>query len=433
MPGKVNYRGKSRTHITVGKGGLFDYRNPQDAWDSISGSAIDNPYLISIDPGIYERVVPSQGTAAWAFNDKTDISIVGPRTAILRRLSPASGGTVSIGADGLLAERIRLDGFTIVNPLTGGGSGGSAGGAPPEGALYIGKENQLPTTLPYDDIEIVNMHILGSHDGLQIFGTEAPGGGPTVPPLVFVRNNLIQSRHDAYTIKGGVRLYSTSNQIYADSGSTFGGHLTDVNDWKTTGVHYNHALGVHADDAGRGEAFSVHTGEQITVVQNDNIGTNQFWCTGILNYLGASGMMSYPQEWTDCHIRVLNRFDAGVNDAVTLNGITFDRARFAENEFRFNGGSIFVHNANTESLSPGEISGVSIVEGISFTSPECKVRINGTSILVINDRAPQTVYSLSCHDQADYVIKHSGIISDQGINTSGGGVITHVAPRTDSA
>lgn len=422
----VKFRGKERTHITVGRGGSFDFADPQSAWDSISDSSITKPYLITLEPGIYEQEGQGSSLPAWHFSDKSDIAIWGSRSAILKKTGVLSGGVCAIGLDGGIAERIWLDGFTIINVLTG-----QAGqGQPPEGALYIGRENQAPTTLPYDDIHVVNMNILGSHDGLQIFGTVAPSGGPTVPPLLHVRGNYIASRHDAYTIKGGVILRSGWNQIIADSGSDFSGHLPSVNNWKTTGVHYNHAVGTHVDDAGRGEAFSTHTCEQITVITNGNIddGGSQIWGVGILNYFGSSGMMSYPQEYNGCHVRVINRFD----EDVSLFGIACDRARFAENEFRFNGGSIFVHNESTGSSSPDVVAGVDVRDG-SSTPPECRLRINGTAILAINDKSPNTAYSLQCQDQAANVIKHSGMMSDEGLNTAGGGVITHVAPRTDSA
>ncbi len=424
---KVIYRGKERTHVTVGAGGMYDFADPQSAWDSISDSSITKPYLIELSPGIYTQAGQGSSLPAWHFSDKTDISIVGTPAAILKKTGTLTGGVCAVGLEGEIAERIWLDGFTIINVLTGA----APQGAPPEGALYIGGENQSGAlTLPYDDIHVVNMNLLGSHDGLQIFGTQAPSGGPTVPPLVHVRGNYIASRHDAYTIKGGVILRSGWNQIIADSGSDFGGRLPSVNNWKTTGIHYNHALGIHADDAGRGEAFSTHTCEQITVITNGNVnvGGAQPWGAGILNYLGGVGMMGYPQEYNDCQIRVINRFDQDVE----LFGIACNRGRFAEDEFRFNGGSIFVHNESTGSSSPSVVAGVDVRDG-STTPPECRVRINGTAILAINDKAASNAYSLQCQDQAANVIKHSGIMSDQGLNTAGGGVITHVAPRTDSA
>ncbi len=423
---KVVWMGKERHHVSVGKGGMYDFTNLQDAWDGITDSALTNPYLIDQEPGVFEQAGQGGGLPAWYLANKTDIAVVGHKSTILKKTGVLTGGVCAVGGDGLLAERIWLEGFTIINVLTGA----APQGAPPEGALYIGREGQHPTTLPFDDVHVVNMNLLGSHDGLQIFGTEAPSGGPTVPPLLHVRGNYIASRHDAYAIKGGVILRSGWNQIVANSGSTFGGRLPSVNNWKTTGIHYNHALGIHADDAGRGEAFSTHTCEQITVIcdGNINVGGAQPWGAGILNYLGGAGMMSYPQEWNGCQIRVVNKF----NEDVSLFGIECDRARFAEDEFRFNGGSIFVHNESTGASSPSVVAGVDVRDG-STTPPECRVRINGTAILAINDKAASNAYSLQCQDQAANVIKHSGIMSDQGINTTGGGVITHVAPRSDSA
>lgn len=418
---KVVYRGKERTHLTVGAGGMFDFADPQAAWDSISDSSISKPYLIELSPGIYEQDSPSAGEPAWAFRGKTDISIVGSRAAILRKTGTVGGGTVGIGAGGSLAERIRLDGFMIINPLNGASEGGA-----PEGGLYLGDETNHPTTLPFDDIEIVNCHILGVHDALQIFGTQAPGGGPTVPPLVYIRNNLMGSRHDTYTIKGGVRLHSSHNQIIADSASTFGGYLTSIDDWKTTGIHYNHGSGTHTDDAGRGDAFSIHTGEQIRVLTNDHVDTTgpQHYGCGVLNYKTGAADMSYPQTWTGCHIRLRNLF----NENVRLWGVEFDKAVFPEDEFIWTGGSIHVINESAGASAPDTIAGVHVG---NTTQAECRVRISNTHILAVN--AKTFAYSLMSEDEATNVIKHGGVTSDQVVNAAGGGVVTHVAPRTDSA
>ncbi len=320
MPGKLMWRGKNRTHITVGQGPGFDHSNPQSAWDAITDSAAEKPYLISLDSGIYEQNSPSAGEPAWWFKDKSDISIVGPRSAVLKKTGTTGGGTVAIGEDGNLAERIRLSGFTIVNPLNGNPDGDS-----PEAALNIGTEEEFPTTLPYNDVEIEGLHILGSDAALVLNGTIAPGtdGGPTTPPRLFVRNNLIETCHIAYLIGGGLQLQSCGNQLFVKSDGITP-WLTDINnDVQASALVFDFLKGFSAS-TDRGLSYYVFTGDQIHSYRNGNTPSapgKERIHSGISFYVssGTTGL-GYPDvSFTGCPIKVINI--TGTNIASGMSGI----------------------------------------------------------------------------------------------------------------
>lgn len=425
---RINFMGKERTHISVGKGGSFDFTNPQSAWDSITDSAAEKPYVISLEPEIYEQDAQADGEPAWWFKDKTDITIVGTRGSILRKTgsgSSSGGGTVAIGADGELADRIRLCGFTVVNPQNGNQDGGA-----PEGAIYLGQENAHPTTLPYDQIELVNMHILGVHDALQLFGTIAPGtdGGPTVPPRVYIRNNLIESCHDAYTIKGGLQLLSCGNQINVNSAG-IQPYLTSIQGWKHTGIHFNTDRGVTAS-IDRGRAFYRFTGDQIYVEANGNekvgAGDAQEKTAGILVYnpSGAGLGLEYPDvRFVGCSVDFLNLGDDvyATGMAAIMLSVEDD---ITEGNFVFTGGDINIHQASTGNNPPTDVAGL-----LMRDTGTAVALISATQIRVRNDMGSSPMaFALQC-EEAGSTIKHTGIIdrSTNGVS-AGSGTITYENP-----
>ncbi len=416
----VKFRGKERTHISVGKGGSFDYSNPQSAWDAITDSAAEKPYLISLEPGVYEQASPTDGEPAWWFKNKTDITIVGSRAAVLKKTGTTGGGTVAIGEDGGLADRIRLSGFTIVNPLDGNTDGG-----PPEAGLFIGTEGEHPTTLPYDNIEIENMHILGVHDGIQFFGTMAPGtdSGPERPPRVWVRNNWIESCHDAYTIKGGLQLHSEGNQIHVKSDG-INPWLTSIDGWKNTGIHYN-VVSARSASIDRGRAFYNHLGDRIYVESNGNVAQgamgSQRKVAGVLFYSSGSDGLEYPDCVFDgCSIKVVNLANEVVGSGFAgfyIEGI----ADIADGEVTFCNGSIDVHQRQTASNAPAIASGVFLdLADVSSVN----MRVLNSFIRVRNDKsASPLAYSMRVNTSGQ-TIRHNGIvpIAADGIDETNGAI-----------
>ncbi len=402
----------------MGPTAAYHFNNPQDAWDSIKDSAAENPYIISLEPGIYEREAIAVGFPAWWFKGKTDISVVGSRQAVVRKIAGASGGTIAIGAVDEIAERIRLSGFTVVNPLTGAGG---AQGAAPEGAIYIGEEEEYPDTLPYNDIELENMHIIGSHDALQMFGTDTTG--PNIPPRIFLRNNFIESHHDAVTIKGNMQVQSCSNQIFVKTNESLGNYLPSTSGWKSTGFHFNCARGTSGGND-RGAAYFRSAGDQIVVVGNgsNNFGGDQSQCCGIYVYNG-SGI--YSVTFNGCSIKVIGIADSDIDNG--LNGIAFFQGKSLSGDFVFSNGSIDVHQQHAGSSAPAEANGVKLQQSLG---DDQVVRIVDTYIRVRNDKsASPLAYSMNSIDQAENIIEHKGIvaIAADGTNTAGGGLITNIA------
>jgi len=105
-----------------------------------------------------------------------------------------------------------------------------------------------------------------------------------------VQNNLIRSRHDAYAVKGDMKLFSSSNVVRVNPGGIAPFLTTDV-DWKCTGFHHNISVGDNADDGSRvAGAIIVSSGDQFSIEGGpDNIGdSGQLYCVGILNYTGSA-------------------------------------------------------------------------------------------------------------------------------------------------
>jgi len=432
--GRVVWQGKERHHVSVGKGGMYDFTNPQSAWDSITDSAEGNPYLITLEPGIYEQDSPAEDEPAWWFFGKTDISITGSRAAVLRKTGTTGGGSVAVGKAGAMAERVRLDGFTIANPLTGGVLEGS----PPEGGLYIGQEhgnNDFDTAMNYDQVEVCNMHILGVHDALQLFGTVPPtDGGPAIPGRVWIRNNLIQSVHDAYTVKGEMRLDSLANQIYVHSAGDHP-YLTNIGGWKHTGIHYNTQFDVLAATARGGSQYS-HVAEQINVIGNGNNGggiggTNlqQKTCAGIYVYTGGAtpGGVMYPGlHFTGCSIRLSNLFDADL-----IRGfagiLVLGKHQIDDWDFVFENGSIDVYQESTGTSAPANAAGVKLADSDAGTQ---YLRIINSRIRVRNVQGTAPLaYSMQT-EHANHYIKHTNVIDEaaDGIDDAVGN-IDYTPPR----
>lgn len=429
---RTPFFGLDANHITVGKGKGHNYADPQEAWNDISDAASDNPYLIDCtSPGEWTGGATtygnSEGEPMFLFSNKTDIAIVGGPATVWRRTTsgiPEGGGCVGIGRDGETTERIRLVDLVIYNSLSG--DSGTGGGEAPEGGLYIGEEAVYGTTLPFDDVYVVNCEIGGVHDALQCFGTAAPDdGGPARPPRIFVMQNRLFACHDAYTVKGNMQLQSNGNTIHVRSAGV-SPWLTTVNDWKHTGIHYNMAEGITTATDRGAQQFSQHNNEQIFVHSTANTGaskTGQDLVAGILFYFDSG--VAYAADFSNCQIRVL--FDENYSPSRGVAGILKRQSSdVADGLVNFDSCRITVDQVNTGGSAPSEVAGVLMGDAPSAAAT---FAVTNSTIAVTNAAGGGSAYALQT-SAAGNDLKHGGVVSAQAEDASGGGTITHVPPLT---
>jgi hypothetical protein len=412
----IRFRGKDTNHISVGKDKSYDHQTVQGAVDAVvtaADSASDNPYLISVDRGYYLEKVVVAGV--------TDLSMLGlPGSVIARDSSlgntPGDGGTLVIGnTTDDATQRIRLESLHVVNKQDGDNDGG-----PPEGAIFVGEEEDFSATGNYwNDVIISGCVIEGVHDALQIFGQERNGGANTEDPSrVWVHGNVIKCVHDAVTTKGRVRGYSSANQVYANSNGVQP-YLTSISNWKTTGYHHNVTRG-GGDNEGTG--FWLSSADTFHVEGGGNVGADYF--AGILFYAGGKvGSVPMRHRFVGTVIRVEYDADNSVVDD-TLAGIRItDTADTGDDDWIVvNGADIYVHQKNTGVSATGTAAGVFMdVAGVG-----CDLKIFDSSIHVVNDASASNEYSLYA-STAQSTIKHGSVYSDSATdNNSGTGTITQL-------
>jgi len=419
---KVPFAGKHFNHRSVGKTHAYDHATLQAALDAIATRADnteENPYLIEIMADIWDDL------DAITVVDLSHIVIIGQGDASILRLTStapvgARGGTLTVADDtAVLVEDVTLQNFRLVNNLAGGGAGQ---GGPPEGALYIGKEAVHPSTKQYDRITVRNMTIEGSHDGLQIFGTNEDFTG--TPPFVQVAFNIIRSAHDCYTVKGDVQLISVANQgLVRDAGIP--PYIDNVVDWKSTCFHHAVSVGSTGGGVRNAEAYVRSNGDQFSVFTSGKIGglANQRTVAGVLSYAGAVAAETRPpikQRWNNTQIHVVNT-DTPSDADIHFGGFVFEGASGVDG-WNLREDDVVIRGAMIEVDNQADTANIPIVAGVwlELDINTNLLKISGAWIDAKNATTGGNAYALYA-DDASSTIERADIYSDQG--TGGLGTI----------
>lgn len=408
---RVAYRGKWRNLLTVGKGSAYSHSDVLSAWESISNAAPENPYLIAVAPGMYSK------TGSRILSGKTDVAIAGEGrlAAIVRRTlaggGEVGGGTMQIGSSADYTARVSVENLRIVNELDG-----QTGGAAPEAALYVGQESVYPTYLNWDDVRVSRCWIEGVHDGLQIHGQAAAAdGGPAVSGLLVVQGNRIVSAHDAYTIKGSMRVLSQRNQIHADSRGVQP-YLTTIAGWKTTGIHFSPVFGALSSGPRGDGAWCLFQGESITV-------EGGLWTSGPPAFAAHAGVYLYGAlvtpcwrtRFEDCRISVV--WDHNATPAYVAGVAAVQEAQIPDGELLFNRCSIRVDQKNTGGSAPPNVAAVlSSHTGGGATS---STRLYHCTLRATNAKSGGTAYAIRTENAADTVRHGDCRSSDSTLQVAG--------------
>lgn len=401
------WRGKDVNHLTVGNGKQFDHTTIQAALDAVEtagDAAADNLYAITVAPGVYESEVSHNVSY-------TIVTAEVPHSAILQKTSGGTGGAYSIGTDTAgLAEYIVIENMVFNNQLTG--NLGPQGG-PPEGALYVGGEDIYDTDLNWDMVHLWNNRIIGSHDGLQIFGQRMTGR----PGRLFVQSNYIESCHDAVTLKNHACVMSSANQVYVvTAGDT--DYLPSANDWKTTGFHFR--TNSDGNTTVSDYAFWDSNGDQVWMDVRANVGgSGQDRVAGVLAYNPGSNQQ-IQLRFRNTAMRI--DYDADYDPAFYIAAVHLDSDNTQQMQIRNLAARI--HQRNTGSSAPSTIYGV-MCQGASTSA---SLRITDSEFDLVNDKGGGTTVCFSA--DANATIEYNNIIENAATEQSGAGTFTKLTPMT---
>jgi len=415
---KIKWQGKNVNLVTVGKTKLHDHLTIQSALDAIEATydaAPDNEYMISVGKGYWTNA------DAQTKHHLSHVHVCAEHRgeAVLYVDDSAYAGGTFIIADNTASgwnpfttENVILDGLCIVSGLSGAGKGAAG---PPEGALYIGKESTYPTSgvVSWDNITVSNCIIDGEHDGIQLFGM----GFDTAPGSIVVQNNLIRSQHDAFTVKGGMRVDSIGNNIQAITAANKTPRLDSAADWKTTGFH------TRTDDGVVNANCYIHSVKDNIYVHATNIigASAANACAGILHYEPIGGLftgstVSYPMRISGSVIYV--EYDYDYTPAYPPAAIAVVRTHVTDpTPIVVNGCKLAVRQLNTGASAPDTVAGVYVRPEPTAASVVDPVTITNCMIEVSNDKAASNAYSLMAGvDTQSSQITQGGNYSHQATN-----------------
>lgn len=408
-----------RNHVEVGPSKAYAYQSLQSALDSITGSAADNRFLVTLAPGVY-----GTPTDAPVKLDKSFVDIVGagPNASILARTDHSSsvGGTLVIGfTDGVTVEDVMVSNLRVVRD-----DSGDVG--PPEGAIYLGRESNHPAAPgTWKNVTLQNVIAEGVHDAIQIFGLIETHTGEA--PYAAIRGCIARCTHDAVALKGSARVLSQGNQIDVDSRGR-PPYLTNVGEWKSTGIHINASVSEVTGGQSAASWF-VSSGDYIHVRDGSNVdlasppvGAYQRRIAGVLIYdLGGTTAR------TVCPVRIVNPTIVVEwnRDGAPAGGGAYGVNTYLRNNVTIPlgnvevvGGSIFVHQQNTGGSAPATVH--AIMHSCEDT-PMSYLSVAGTMLRARNDKGGGTAYALRA-DLAQSTI-YSSARSHQANDTGGAGVI----------
>ena len=375
-----------RQWLEVGPGKGYQFSNVQSALDSISNAAEDNPFLITVAPGLYDL-----GGSPIVHN-KSHVHVVGAGPRASKLVKSAVGSDTGLGAYNLavgaagspgITSNVTISGLGIYNRIPGG----TGTGEPPEPALSIGKTSD--TSQAWDEICVENCHIVGNHDGLQIFNYTATRG------RCFVRSNLIRSLHDAYTLKTTGQIFSLGNQIFCDDSGLpeLAGTGYALDKWKTTGIHFGAAISPTIPIDVLLDKF-ISVGDSIVVRgsgQSFGPTANQRTCAGVLWYNQAQPV--YPAHFSGLSIDL--RFsETALSVPTIVAGVALDSnvTAAADGLIVFEGGQIYVDQAGASGTAPTAVACVQVGAGAAGGTRH--VRLAGTVLHGRNAQAGGTCYGL---------------------------------------
>jgi hypothetical protein len=447
FPERIIWQGRDVNHFSVGMGKLYKYNHLQDAIDRIAtlgDNAHTNPYLISLDVGdwIYNSTDPEPPVRL----SLSHVSIVGVdrERCIVRRAydgSTGSGGTLVVAYDDtVLTEDVLLSNFRLITDLKG--VHGAGEGQPPEGSLYIGKEEIYPDSRHWNRIRVLGMQIEGSHDGIQFFGVNSlAGAGIDNLGSAEFGWNVVRCCHDAVTYKGNSRLRSHHNFIECNSLELLPFiPSTRVAAWKTTGFHISGAsfmdeLAV-TDDALVDAVFeSSHDTIEVRAPlggQVENTGGDQSACAGFLMYetTGSRAHALPLVRITEPTIRLSYDQDGGAGGNVLVGGIvaTDSLAGGARDDdtVLIKGGSIDVDIPTDRTNSPDEIAGI-LDDRTGGGGTLRPLKAAGTIIAARNNKTGGNAYSLLAQSSG---LIEAEIFSDQARAEQGSGLVNPLAKIT---
>jgi len=339
-----------------------------------------NVSLVGLDPFntcIYTD--PNQGAANADTNRRDPLTIRNMDTAL-----PTA----------TLVENVGIHNLRFSNRNNGKGEGG-----PPTAGLFIGHRPNIlghAHTLPWNNVTVSGCVIDGVHDAIQMFGTTAEGFPQTSrPPLLFLQNNLFRCCHDAYTVKGDMRVVSTSNRSWVNANGQIP-WLDDsrISGWKATGFHLNEgSQGIVAHNP---FVFVDSNGDSFFVEASDNVGTGQGNVTGVLIYANFSNPDAYRTRWIDTVVRV----ECAYPGSVVLNGFQLLEQRdtgavSTRDDHVIRGAMIDVHQRSTDPLATSDAIGIDIGGNVGSEAEvmDCMINVsNAGAGAAYAMRATRTVY-----------------------------------------
>jgi len=375
--------------------------------------------VVLVMPGVYtgEFFLKKSYTALIGLDPQTTVFL---KNAVVSDGDPGTFNVYDPAAPTALISHVLIRGLRFVNQLSGASG---AGGDAPEPALSIGQANTGGADEgQWDDVIVENCIIEGNHDGLQVFGNT---GQPN--RTLIVRNNIIRSVHDAWTVKANGQIFSHHNTIQVDSTGSepYLDGLT-YQAWKSTGIHVSMNFFEGGPVSG---SYIESVSDAIDVLADGNIGaSSQDLVAGFLVYsIGGSDLDTVKIRVIEPSIRVRYNIDYSPTNEVA--GVMI-RHRIAnqDGDVVVSGGSVLMEQQSTGASAPASVASVTINN--SAATATAYLQIWGTQLQASNAKSGGSAYALrTVGSSPDAQITARGITTVQGMSDGSNASIT-VASET---
>lgn len=407
------WRGKERNLITVGKDKSYDYTTPQAALDSVTDAAEDNPYLIVVSRGIYDRTVINSGYIDFVSEERGAAVIKFHDT-----ISADTRGALAINniVDGVyedyLISDVLIDGFMLVHTNSYN----------PDPCLSVGRNPGNAYVVNWDRITIRNCIMVANQDCLRVWGQNLTG-------RMIISDNVFYCAGNAIGITTHGYIESSGNVIHIDSSCAtlpFASEMTPDYQTRVSGIGCNPRNMSDVDPLETDAFRSVN--DTIRIYADNDISAQSGWnngnCAGILMYHSLNGNgLHYPRfTFINPTISVDWDNDSDVLGIVAGVGHTGQCETYPSG-LSIVGGSIRVRNLSAGASSPDSVAGV--FDNSDEADGAFLFKVYGTEIYVENNKGGGTAYSLRTANDANANIE-ARVTSDQGILDGTGSGITAI-------
>lgn len=405
---RVPFLGKERHHISVGKDKSYDYKVIQDAIDSIADSAEDNPYIVSVDAGIYDEQVTL---------DESYVSLVGRGDNSIIRLLASSGdsnGALRIANGSSLLSGVHVDSLHLVDE-----KGVAGKSTPPEAAIQLGVPLQDSANELFENVVVSRCLCDAAHTGIGVAGPT--GAGSALGGRVTLQGNRIRAARWGIAVEWFPELTTSGNYVHLLTDLS---HAPLLDHITPDAGSYSYVAGFLAQiDAASvaSRAEWVSSGDLVLVHVNSNVVSNtNSQVAGVR--LGSSTNYTLVARVTLNGLGVHVIYDVDQTPQVGVGGIMAVPTASAnyvlpEDLLLIQGGVIDVEQLSAGGSAPASVYGVYLDS--QTTASYCK--ITGTEIRGSN--AAGTAYSLAADNAA---VIEGRVSSDLG--TTGSGTLTARTP-----